>query len=151
DMLAGRAGEAGLPTTVQRDGQPRPLPAGAEVAAYRIIQESLTNAIKHAGPATATIRLEYDDSTVRIEIADTGRGLAPGAQSPGAGHGLVGMRERAAAVGGTLQAGPDPTGGYRVVAVLPAEPVPANGAEQEDGGTRAVPAGQGPREPGSRP
>jgi len=128
DMLVGRASQAGLQTTVRRDGDPLVLPPGADLAAYRIIQESLTNAIRHAGPATATIWLQYDESALRIEVADTGRGVPAGTESLGAGHGLIGMRERAAAVGGTLEAGPDPTGGYRVVAVLPAEqPVPEPG------------------------
>ncbi len=115
----GRA-TAGLPTTVRQDGAPWPLPAGVDLAAYRIIQESLTNAIRHAGPARATISLCYGDSALRIEVADTGRGLGPAAQSrvqsDGAGHGLVGMQERAAAVGGTLRAGPEPgaaTGWWR--------------------------------------
>jgi signal transduction histidine kinase len=119
DALAGRAGQAGLPVTVEREGAPRPLPPGVDLAAYRIIQESLTNVIRHAGPATATVLLQYDESALRIEIADTGRGLAPGAESAGAGHGIIGMRERATAVGGTLAAGSGPGGGYRVVAVLP--------------------------------
>lgn len=136
DALVDRACQAGLPTTVRRDGKPRSLPHGVDMAAYRIIQESLTNAIRHAGPATATIRLAYDESALRIDIADTGRGIAPGTESPGAGHGLIGMRERAVAVDGTLEAGPDPAGGYRVVAVLPAE--------------RSVTAEPGPVETGSR-
>lgn len=134
DTLVNRASQAGLPTTVLRDGNPRSLPHGVDLAAYRIIQESLTNVIKHAGPATATIRLVYDEAALRIEIADTGRGIAPGTESPGAGHGLIGMRERAASVGGTLQAGPDPAGGYQVVAVLPAEAaVPAEPGQVETG------------------
>ena len=128
DMLVGRASQAGLQTTVRRDGDPLVLPPGADLAAYRIIQESLTNAIRHAGPATATIWLQYDESALRIEVADTGRGVPAGTESLGAGHGLIGMRERAAAAGGTLETGPDPAGGYRVVAVLPAEqPIPEPG------------------------
>jgi signal transduction histidine kinase len=130
DTLVGRASQAGLPTTVRRDGNPRPLPHGVDLAGYRIIQESLTNAIKHAGPATATIGLAYDESALRIEIADTGRGIPPGTENPDSGHGLIGMRERAASVGGTLQAGPGPGGGYRVVAVLPLPPEPAEGDDQ---------------------
>jgi signal transduction histidine kinase len=119
DRLVDRTSQAGLPTTVRRDGTPLVLVPGADVAAYRIIQESLTNAIKHAGPATATIWLRYEESALRIEVADTGRGLPAGTESPVAGHGLIGMRERAASVGGTLEAGPRPGGGYRVAAVLP--------------------------------
>jgi signal transduction histidine kinase len=119
DTLVDRASQAGLPTSVRSEGAPRPLPPGVDLAAYRIIQESLTNVIKHAGPATATIMLVYDESLLRIEIADSGRGTVPGTEGPDAGHGLMGMRERAASVGGTFQAGPDKGGGYRVVAVLP--------------------------------
>jgi signal transduction histidine kinase len=118
DALIGRVGQAGLPVTVRREGAPRPLPPGVDLAAYRIIQESVTNVFRHAGPATATVLLRYDESALRIEVADTGRGLAP-AESAGTGHGIIGMRERATAVGGTLEAGSDPGGGYRVVAVLP--------------------------------
>jgi signal transduction histidine kinase len=135
DTLIGRASQAGLPTTVRREGAPRPLPLGVDLAAYRIIQESLTNVFRHAGPARATVLLRYDDSALRIEVADTGRGLAPGAESPGAGHGIIGMRERATSVGGTLQAGPGPAGGYRVEAVLPvpAEPEAAEPEAAEPG------------------
>jgi signal transduction histidine kinase len=153
--LVARACDAGLPTTLQQDGEPWPLPAGVDLAAYRIIQESLTNAIRHAGPAHATISLCYGESALRIEVADTGRGLGPAAQSPasgqpltsqhdagqpgagqpGAGHGLVGMQERAAAVGGTLRAGPAPDGGYRVLAVLPADRPGLAPAEAESGRT----------------
>ena len=95
-----------------------------DLAAYRIIQESLTNAIRHAGPATATVSLTYGAADLRIEISDTGRGAVVG-PAAGTGHGLTGMRERAAAVGGTVQAGPGETGGFRVTARLPAAPWPA--------------------------
>jgi hypothetical protein len=88
-----------------------------DLAAYRIIQESLTNAIRHAGPATAAVSLTYGQGELRIEVTDTGRGTAAG--TPGAGHGLTGMRERAASAGGTVEAGPRPAGGYRVSARLP--------------------------------
>jgi signal transduction histidine kinase len=111
------------------------------LAAYRIIQESLTNAIRHAGPASATISLNYGDSALTLEVADTGRGAgssanaagtASGTHGHGAGHGLIGMHERAASVGGSLNAGPGPLGGYRVVAVLPADR-PADAEPQEAG------------------
>lgn len=130
DALVAGACKAGLPTTLRQDGAPWPLPAGVDLAAYRIIQESLTNAIRHAGPASATVSLDYGDSALTIEVADTGHGPAPGASgasatsggpSVGGGHGLIGMRERAASVGGTLDTGPGPSGGYRVLAVLPAD------------------------------
>ncbi len=145
DALVAGACRAGLPTTLHQDGTPWPLPAGVDLAAYRIIQESLTNAIRHAGPARATITLSYYDAALRIEVTDTGRGASPGAQSPGAqslgagqrgaGHGLVGMHERATAVGGTLQTGPGPGGGYRVVAVLPADRPALPRAQAESGRT----------------
>ena len=105
DALVDRTSQAGLPTTVLRDGAPLALAPAVDVAAYRIIQESLTNAIKHAGPATATIWLHNEEAALRIEVTDTGRGVPAGTDTPGAGHGLIGMRERAASVGGTLHAG----------------------------------------------
>lgn len=121
DALIAGAVQAGLPTTLTQTGPARALPPEVDLAAYRIIQESLTNAIRHAGPATATVTLDYGLEDLRIEVSDTGRGAAP---SPGAGtgHGLTGMRERAAAVGGTVQAGPGDGSGFRVVARLPATP-----------------------------
>jgi signal transduction histidine kinase len=140
ETLVDGACKAGLPTTLRQEGVPWPLPAGVDLAAYRIIQESLTNAIRHAGPASATISLGYGDSALTIEVADTGRGAALGASSPaaastahgpGAGHGLIGMHERAVSVGGSLHAGPGPTGGYRVVAVLPADRPAPTVAEEE--------------------
>jgi signal transduction histidine kinase len=127
DALVAGACQAGLPTTVRLDGTPWPLPAGADLAAYRIVQESLTNAIRHAGPASATVSLTYGEAALSIEVADTGRGAVAGGAGIGTGlsqapgHGLIGMQERAASVGGSLRAGPDLSGGYRVVAVLPAD------------------------------
>ena len=93
-----------------------------DLAAYRIIQESLTNAIRHAGPATATVNLTYADGVVQIAVADTGRG-APSPNPGNGGYGLIGMRERAAAAGGTMQAGTAPGGGYLVTARLPVSAV----------------------------
>ena len=133
------AQRAGLRTTLAVTGPERPLPAAVDLAAYRIIQESLTNVIRHAGPATAAVSLAYDEGELRIEVTDTGCGYAPAAGShqagshhegnpenggeksgaQGTGHGLTGMRERAASVGGTVDAGPSPAGGYRVAARLP--------------------------------
>lgn len=155
DALVDGACKAGLPTTLRQDGVPWQLPAGVDLAAYRIIQESLTNAIRHAGPASATISLDYGNSALTIEVVDTGRGgassasganggVAPaghgGAQAghgpPGGGHGLIGMQERAASVGGSLRVGPGPAGGYRVVAVLPVDrpaSPPAEGESQQSG------------------
>jgi signal transduction histidine kinase len=121
DALVTGACNAGLPVVLRQDGPPRQLPAATDLAAYRIVQESLTNVIKHAGPgATATVRLSYDDAAVRIEITDTGVG--PDADLlTGGGHGIIGMRERAAAVAGTLVTGSGLGGGYRVIATLPCD------------------------------
>ena len=128
DTLIAGAVKAGLPVTVTRTGQARPLPAEVDLAAYRIVQESLTNAIRHAGPATATVSLGYDDTGLRIDVTDTGWGASTGGGSGPAGssgHGLTGMRERAAAIGGEVQAGPAPGGGFRVTARLPSTDQPS--------------------------
>jgi signal transduction histidine kinase len=141
DALVASASTAGLPTLVHHEGTAWPLPAGMDLAAYRIIQESLTNAIRHAGPARATVSLCYGDSALTIEVADTGRGASSVAHGPSGGHGLIGMQERAASVGGTLHAGAGAMGGYRVVAVLPADrpaSVPAE-AESQQAGTGSHP------------
>jgi signal transduction histidine kinase len=126
DALIAGASQAGLPTTLAVTGKPVPLPAGVDLTAYRIIQESLTNAIRHAGPAKATVTLTYDGGRLLIEVADTGRGApslaardVTGGDQPHTGHGLVGMRERAATAGGTLRAGPASGGGFTVTATLP--------------------------------
>ena len=116
-LIAG-ARRAGLETTFTVTGKPVPLPAAVDLAAYRIVQESLTNTIRHAGPATAAVSLTYHHDELRIDVTDTGLGQ-PAAAGQSAGHGLAGMRERAAAVGGTVQTGPGPGGGYRVAARLP--------------------------------
>jgi signal transduction histidine kinase len=105
----------------QQHGEPRPLPAMVDLAAYRIVQESLTNVVSHAGPATATVRVGYEPAAVVLEIADDGRGRASSSAAGPAGYGIAGMRERAAAVGGTLHAGPGADGGFRVCARLPFE------------------------------
>ena len=109
---------SGLETTFTVTGQPVSLQAAVDLAAYRIIQESLTNTIRHAGPATAAVSLGYHHDELRIDVIDTGRGQ-PAVAGSGGGHGLAGMRERAAAVGGTVEAGPGPAGGFRVAARLP--------------------------------
>jgi signal transduction histidine kinase len=109
---------AGLPVDVDVDGTPRALGVGLELAAYRIVQEALTNSLKYAGPATARVLVRYTPDGVDLEIADDGDGSGPGS---GSGHGLVGMRERAAIYGGRLEAGPGPDGGFAVHARLPLE------------------------------
>jgi signal transduction histidine kinase len=115
--LAAAMAEGGLPVQVTVTGHPAGLPAAVELAAYRIVQESLTNVVRHAGSATATVRVGYQPDALVVEIADTG-GRAAGAARP-TGYGIAGMRERAAAVDGTLQAGPSGDGGFLVRARLP--------------------------------
>jgi signal transduction histidine kinase len=118
DPLVEQVRGSGLPVDVEVEGERVPLPAGIDLAAYRILQESLTNALKHAGPARAAVRLRYSERGLAIEVTDDGAGTSNG---DGTGHGLVGMRERVALYGGTLQAGPRPGGGYAVNALLPLE------------------------------
>jgi signal transduction histidine kinase len=134
-LITGARG-AGLDTTLSVTGEPAPLPAAVDLAAYRIVQESLTNAIRHAGPATAAVSLGYHHDELRIEVTDTGRGPAPGPGNTshghngnGGGHGLAGMRERAATVGGSLETGPGPAGGFRVAARLPFSGKPIDARE----------------------
>jgi signal transduction histidine kinase len=123
--LAEGVRQAGLPVTVTVAGRSRPLPAVIDLAAFRIIQEALTNSIRHAGPAVATVAVRYDDDLL-IEIADTGRGATVRSEqkdfSSQSGHGLRGMRERAAAAGGTIEIGLAPAGGFRVAARFPLAP-----------------------------
>jgi len=135
--LIASASRAGLKTTLSVTGTRRPVPPAVDLAAYRIVQESLTNAIRHAGPATATVSLGYTAGELAIEVTDTGLGAPPGV-APGGGHGLTGMRERAASVGGSLQAGPAPDGGFRVSARLPlaGEAAPAQTAPVTEGTSR---------------
>ena len=128
DLVAGvRAG--GLDISLERHGSPTDLPASVELAAYRIVQESLTNVTRHARAGHVTVRVGYDDG-VDIEVTDDGIGLAaaavgtdggstPNGSGPRPGNGITGMRERATAVGGTLEAGPASSGGFRVSAHLP--------------------------------
>ncbi len=109
---------AGLPTTVTIRGEARALSPTVDLAAYRIVQESLTNALRYAGPATASVTLSYRQDHLDLEVLDDGQ--AGHTEAPeGAGHGLAGMRERVTAAGGTLQAGPRPEGGFLVHARLP--------------------------------
>jgi signal transduction histidine kinase len=144
DSLVLAAREAGLPVELTVEGEPRPLPAGIDLSAYRIVQEALTNSLKHAGPARATVRVCYGDAALEVQVWDDGRGAngrAPGGRGPegrgadvaavdggaadgrfdGEGHGLIGMRERVALFGGELEVGPRPGGGFQVAARLPLE------------------------------
>jgi signal transduction histidine kinase len=118
---------AGLPVAFSVEGEPRELPRGVELTAYRIVQEALTNARKHGGPrTTASVRIRFDDRGVGVLIEDDGRGasaeLARDGGEDGFGHGLIGMRERVGMVGGTLDAGPRANGGFRIDATLPLKP-----------------------------
>ncbi len=115
--LVGQLREAGLPVELRVDGEPRPLPVGIELSAYRIIQEALTNALKHAGGARARVDVRYGADSLELEIADDGARRAP--EVPTGGHGLVGMRERVALYGGRLDAGSRPSGGFVVRVLLP--------------------------------
>jgi signal transduction histidine kinase len=115
---------AGLPVEVHVHGERRPLPAGVDLAAYRIVQEALTNTRRHAHADQAVVSLHFDDDGLTIEIDDDGR-ADPAGPPPAAGNGLSGMRERATALGGSLTAGARPDGGFRVRGHLPAGPAPA--------------------------
>jgi len=118
DALAASVRAAGLPVNLTIDGDPAALPAAVDVSVYRIVQEALTNVLKHAGPARADVTIGWSQDTVTIEIADNGAG-EPGHPALAGGHGLAGMRERAAVFGGELTAGPRPGGGFAVRARLP--------------------------------
>jgi signal transduction histidine kinase len=122
DPLVAQVVESGVAVEVRIEGARTGVPAGVDVSAYRIVQEALTNVIKHAGPAKATVVVRYGDGEVAVEVTDDGRGAAPAATRSGAGGaglGTIGMRERAAVHGGDLEAGPRAGGGYRVAARLP--------------------------------
>jgi signal transduction histidine kinase len=116
-MLVGQHRDAGLPVELSIDGDRRELPVGIELSAYRIVQEALTNALKHAGDAHATVRVRYGVDSLELEIVDDGPGDSRGAS--GGGHGLVGMRERVALYGGRFDARRGPSGGFAVRVVLP--------------------------------
>jgi signal transduction histidine kinase len=95
------------------------LPFAVDVAAFRVVQEALTNVTRHAGKATATVLVGYGDGDLTVQVDDDGRGPSANASGPGGGKGIVGMRERVAALGGDLQAGARPGGGFRVRARFP--------------------------------
>jgi signal transduction histidine kinase len=134
---------AGVPVELDLRGQPASLPPGVELSLYRIVQEALTNVVKHAGPASARVRISFEQSAVEIAVTDNGRGATSAGAGNGAHsdrltplsssideapgnelvhHGIIGMRERVALFGGSLTAGPGPGGGFRVTAHLPLDP-----------------------------
>jgi signal transduction histidine kinase len=117
-LLLDRARHAGLEVTLRVHGTPRELPPGAELAAYRVVQEALTNAIKHAACAATEVAVDWREETLELRIADRGDG-ARDPRLAGGGHGLVGMGERVRFHGGELRAGPRPGGGFEVVARIP--------------------------------
>jgi signal transduction histidine kinase len=120
DRVTDLAADAGFEVRTESSGPRRPLPAAVDRAAYRIVQEALTNVRRHAGPAaTATVSIEYGARELTVQVDDDGRGAADPGAGPGAGNGIAGMRERAAALGGELTAGPRTAGGFRVRATLP--------------------------------
>jgi len=115
--LVAQVGEAGLPVDFEVEGERRELPVGIELSAYRIVQEALTNALKHAGDARAVVRVRYGTDSLELEIIDDGLGTEEPVAS--GGHGLVGMRERVALYGGRLDAARSPSGGFAVRVLLP--------------------------------
>lgn len=120
DALAVRVREAGLPVDLTVRGEPRPVSTGVGLAVYRVVQEALTNTMKHATGARATVLIDYDAEALRIDVTDTG-GTPSATAASGNGHGLLGLRERLAVYEGNLTTGPTPGGGFRVTARIPLE------------------------------
>jgi signal transduction histidine kinase len=118
EKLVAHVRESGLPVELRVEGEPAQLPAGVDLTAYRLVQEGLTNALKHARADQALVLVRYGDGEIELEVADNGTG---GGDGSGGGHGLVGMRERVAVYGGELEAAPRPEGGFRLKARLPLE------------------------------
>ena len=123
DDLVSQAAAAGLEVRTETDGVVRPLPFGVDVAAFRIVQEALTNVTRHAGVAAATVSVRYGERDLTVQVDNEGDNPPP-PSAAGAGTGLVGMRERAGALGGRLEAGPRPGGGFRVRARFPLDALP---------------------------
>ena len=119
EKLVEQTREAGLPTDLKVEGDASPLPAGIDLTAYRLVQEGLTNALKHSRATHAEVHVRYADGSVELVVRDNGSGNGKG---DGGGHGLVGMRERVSVIGGELAAGPRQNGGYELRARLPVAP-----------------------------
>jgi signal transduction histidine kinase len=120
DGLVRRMRDSGVEVELVVRGQRGPLPSGIELTVYRLVQEALTNTVKHAAGASVRVLVEYAEDDLRVEVTDTG-GRAGATAGTGTGRGLIGLRERLSVYGGTLQAGPRLTGGYRVQARIPVE------------------------------
>jgi signal transduction histidine kinase len=127
DTLLDDVRSAGLPVTFRTSGDPRTLPPGIDVSVYRIVQEALTNSLRHAQASTATVEVRYLPTAVEIEVTDDGHGTRDATWNVEGGHGLAGMRERAQLFDGAFEAGPRPSGGFAVRVVLPSDPAPAAG------------------------
>jgi signal transduction histidine kinase len=126
EALIARVGAAGLPVELHVSDVPPDLPPGLDLAAFRVVQEALTNVIKHAGKPQTSVSIHWRESSLVVEVADAGRPIpAAGPAVPGAGRGLLGLRERTALYGGELNAGPRPGGGWLVRARIPVDPPPA--------------------------
>jgi signal transduction histidine kinase len=119
DQLVAQAAAAGADVSVRESGRRRDLPAGVDLTAYRIVQEALTNMVKHAAPTNGTVTVAYGEQDLAIEVADDGPPTPTVASDGTGGHGLIGMRERVALYGGEFSAGPLPGRGFQVRAVIP--------------------------------
>jgi signal transduction histidine kinase len=126
EVLLAQVREAGVPVELRIEGSPRPLPAGLDLSAFRIIQEALTNVLKHAGPARAEVRIRFEDDRVQLMITDDGWGADAVERDPArARYGHLGMRERVSLFRGELRVGPRPGGGYEVAASIPTDAEPS--------------------------
>ncbi|MEU4682549.1 sensor histidine kinase [Streptomyces xinghaiensis] len=132
DEMAERIRAGGVPVAVTVEGTPRPLAPGVELCAYRVVQEALTNVVKHAPGARAEVRLTYEPHQVTVSVTDDGEGVIPARVRGGGGHGLLGMRERAKLYGGQISIGPREQGGFAVRLTLPTS---ARAARRGDGTT----------------
>ena len=141
--LIDRVAAAGLPAELTVSGWPHALPPGLDLAAYRVVQEALTNVMKHAGQARTAVRLDYRPDELIIDVSDDGPPAAAPTANPDGGRGLLGLRERVSLYGGAFDAGPRPAGGWRVTARLPLDAPddqPANGGPAQDSSLAPVPA-----------
>jgi signal transduction histidine kinase len=119
DALVEQVRRSGVPVTVEVRGEPRPVPPGVDLSAYRIVQEALTNVLKHAADARATVVLEYAGDELAVTVVDDGMPGPLDGTDPGGGHGLIGIQERVAVIGGEVDSGPRPEGGFVIRARLP--------------------------------